>query len=752
MAQFDFTSPDGKSYTVNGPDGATKEQAFAILQRQIGGGTSQPEMPAVDQIDFEGPDLAVNSMIGLLPEDERMEGLTRQQMQKQRKERAELPWYAQPVQGGIDAGVNLARGSIVGSWLDELVGKLHDAIPGGETGEQAMARTRAIARVQDEDHPVASLISKLTGGILTGAPLVSGGRTLAGKVARGVGGGTLYGGVYGAGEGTTTDERIENAQTGAKWGAGLGALAPAVTDVAAPLAARALAPVSRRLADVRDGMQRGAGAGPAADRILSRQIEKAGTSPRELHSDVLRTGTNDLRLDSNSYVNRTTLPSGRVVGNIDETLADQAPSLQRFAGAVNRTGGRAREIVEGTLEGRQRGPRNPFAENQAGEFRGQMGTLEDALSRSLVIRGQPTANRTSQAIMTDMRAQGRELYREAYANSQQFNIRDTLRGFMDRVDDEFDPETAQTFHRVANRFTRQAEDGSRQVVSDVRRFDASKKVLDDEIATAQRAGENNRARLLTELKNDLLEDVHAGGANAEYRAARSAWGSEAERLEAVDMGRNALSADSEMTVDAFQAMSEGNQQLFRVGLRSALRRAQRSKKSGDNAALLMGQQRVQELLAEAIPRTRSTAGTFRNRPERFGEILRRMNRMSGTRQVANGGSQTAANLSDDANLAGDFLGEMANRARQSQSLFGMTVEVVSSVSRRIFGFREEVAEALAQRLMETSPAERMRVLRDIQRAARPGQFNAFVQGLNEAGNRAAQSVTRAATSAEAQAQ
>jgi hypothetical protein len=32
MPTFDFTSPTGKQYTVSGPDGATPEQAFAILQ------------------------------------------------------------------------------------------------------------------------------------------------------------------------------------------------------------------------------------------------------------------------------------------------------------------------------------------------------------------------------------------------------------------------------------------------------------------------------------------------------------------------------------------------------------------------------------------------------------------------------------------------------------------------------------------------------------------------------------------------
>lgn len=37
MATFDFTSPEGKKYTVEGPDGATEAQAFQILQSQLGG-------------------------------------------------------------------------------------------------------------------------------------------------------------------------------------------------------------------------------------------------------------------------------------------------------------------------------------------------------------------------------------------------------------------------------------------------------------------------------------------------------------------------------------------------------------------------------------------------------------------------------------------------------------------------------------------------------------------------------------------
>jgi hypothetical protein len=41
MPTFDFTSPEGKTYSVDGPEGATKEQAFQILQSHLG--TPAPE-------------------------------------------------------------------------------------------------------------------------------------------------------------------------------------------------------------------------------------------------------------------------------------------------------------------------------------------------------------------------------------------------------------------------------------------------------------------------------------------------------------------------------------------------------------------------------------------------------------------------------------------------------------------------------------------------------------------------------------
>lgn len=59
MPTFEFTSPEGKTYEVQGPEGSTKAQAFEILQQRLGG--EKPSGPAVpDARGFAG----VPSMIG----------------------------------------------------------------------------------------------------------------------------------------------------------------------------------------------------------------------------------------------------------------------------------------------------------------------------------------------------------------------------------------------------------------------------------------------------------------------------------------------------------------------------------------------------------------------------------------------------------------------------------------------------------------------------------------------------------------
>ena len=48
MPVFEFTSPDGETYEIEGPEGATAEQAFQILMQQIG--TQPPKKPSLEDM------------------------------------------------------------------------------------------------------------------------------------------------------------------------------------------------------------------------------------------------------------------------------------------------------------------------------------------------------------------------------------------------------------------------------------------------------------------------------------------------------------------------------------------------------------------------------------------------------------------------------------------------------------------------------------------------------------------------------
>src|SRR6478672_10574297 len=61
MPSFEFISPEGKTYSVDGPEGATKEQAFQILQQHLGGAAPKAAAPQ----ESLGSDLAKSVGSGL---------------------------------------------------------------------------------------------------------------------------------------------------------------------------------------------------------------------------------------------------------------------------------------------------------------------------------------------------------------------------------------------------------------------------------------------------------------------------------------------------------------------------------------------------------------------------------------------------------------------------------------------------------------------------------------------------------------
>lgn len=150
-------------------------------------------------------------------------------------------WAREKVQKERDAGFrplpSPASGiPIIGGFLDEagsvLESGLH-SVTGGRLGhsyDQALALSRERDRRETEEYPGYAAATRLATGLATGGPIFSRlapAATLAGRVAQGA---TVGGGV-GAVEGFARGEggvggRLEEAGTGLKYGAGLGAVLP----------------------------------------------------------------------------------------------------------------------------------------------------------------------------------------------------------------------------------------------------------------------------------------------------------------------------------------------------------------------------------------------------------------------------------------------------------------------------------------------------------------------------------------------
>ena len=678
-------------------------------------------------LNFERDDKAIRADIAQLPETEKKEAYDKWADHKVAKERAAGLYRLPSAATGIP---------IIGGYLDEATAFIQDKISDltdgnfGEPYDEALALERSRQRQANAANPATAAVTQIATGLATGGPLLSRIPVAATAVGK-IGQGGVLGYGLGAAEGFSRGEgsfedRLENADEQGKSAAAFGAVLPAgsalVTKAAGTAAGRAVRDGAGRVGDSVAALAARYRSGPeeAADVILQRRIAREGSTPAQKRLDLQRGQAVDSRMNSNS---NATLP---------ETIADTSDSMRRLTGSVYRTGAEAGEFTAQQLNRRQRGLDNPFARERPVGPQGQQERIMDATERAMLIRSSDTARRTDAAIMRQQAIDGRRLYDEARANSEAFDIQPVLDSFVTRVRYEYPAPVAARLQRAANLFTRPAAQGAnRASVDNVALFDASKKSLDDMIESAQRAGQGNLARELTGFKNDLLGAVHAGGRNARYAEARATWGSAAENREAIELGRAALRQNSEVSVDQFRELSQGQQQLFRIGFLESMRNALATKRPGNDITQLFQQTRVRELMSEIIPSSRGGNTVFNNRPERFGNVLRREQRMVQTRNEVLGNSKTAQREGDDMEFAGDALSGMWNRFRQSPSLFNMGIEAVGVGIQKVFGYRQDVALALARRLLETDPTVRNQILRRLQQRGGPGRAAQFADMIDQ---------------------
>lgn len=706
MARYEVTGPDGRKFEVNAPDGASQNDAISYIQAQ--------HYSAPNGMNFDRPDQEVRADIAKLPSAERQKAL------RNWSDRRVEKMYKGT---GLSPSPTSATGiPLIGGFLDEAAAAA-TTIPywlsGGAVGrpyDENLEMERAYERAAETAKPVQSVVGKVGAGLAGGAALgaLAPARTLAGRVGQGVTIGAPLGAVegYARGEGSIAD-RMQSAGTGAKFGAAVGAAFPiAATGLtaAAGQAGRYLGPTYTRL---RYGPEE------AADEILSQRLASSGTSPAQIRLDLQRGQAQAARLGPNS---NATLP---------ETIADTSDDAARLLGSSYRAGGEAGQFVRDTLERRQRGPANPYGPRAQGAPDGQRARIMDATERALQIRTAGSALRTERDILAQQRQEGQRLYQQAFNTQQPFDIQPVLDGFALQVQ-QYPAPFAARMTRALNLFRDNSP--NRMPVNRLERFDAAKKALDDMIETAQRQGQGNLTRELTQFKRQLIDAVEAGGRNQDYAAARAAWGSAAEQREAIDLGRAALREGSELSAESYRQLTAGQQQLFRIGFLESVRNALSRKRPGNDVTQLFQEPRVQELMNEIIPRSRGANAVYANRPERFGELMNREQRMVQTRNRVLGNSATAERIQDDIEFTGSTLSTMFQRFVRAPTLFNAAVESVGVGIQRVFGYRQEVALALAQRLLESDRTVQNQILRRLAQRGGANRFTRFADAVDRTSN------------------
>lgn len=241
MPTFEFTSPEGKTYTVQGPDGATQEQAFQILQSQLGTAPKKESNLAKSALRLSTP----ASAAAALASEEGRSDLKTAAMGAARGVKDVIDTGAEFLAAGYDRLTGNDKANVSSLVTGERPGeagrvrRMNDAGKAEfkqEYGDSGLASASRIGGNIAATYPVGGILgtgAKLVGATRIGNALASGGMTTGAAVApnllaRATDMGIRMAG--GAGTGYASAGLVD--PEAANTGAAVGALLPPVTAVA----------------------------------------------------------------------------------------------------------------------------------------------------------------------------------------------------------------------------------------------------------------------------------------------------------------------------------------------------------------------------------------------------------------------------------------------------------------------------------------------------------------------------------------
>jgi hypothetical protein len=683
MGTYLITGPDGKKYKITGD---SPEGAMEALKKHTGG-----ELPAASKEDdgwlstakkitqyteYANPGAFIGGWLGRnIARDIKGEG--------QNERDTTLGKIDTMVRGGADT-LSFGLADEIAGLGNTLVENPGDISVGfdftrgpfieGKKLEKNIADQRAIDKADAAERTGERVTGQLLGGVTQGAGLVKNGMSLSANAAKDgaslwrlMGLGSVEGGALGSlqglGSGEDVTDRMKKAAIGGGLGAVLGGVTPAVIAGGKEIFDRAMASY---------------GPEAAKDKIMAALLKRSGLTADDLAARLQ--GAQDDGQNMYMAADALELPGQRVMstaartpndgrkGVVDALLSRQMDQGRRVAADLQDASG---SVL--TAEQYQQLLRSRRAEDAA---RNYAPVMEDtsAINVSEPVR---LANRAISPVADNLATTrgdlATDLASRAPIEAAERSIRDPI--------------------REAVREARSYLASDNLTVTNVEKAFRAKTNIDQMIAKATENGQGGQVEALMPVRDALDEALAA--TSQQYAAARDAYRTASQRVDAVDTGRELARGRNRVddTLSTFGALpDEEAQQAARVGyFDPKIAQAETTKgKMPDVARQFTSDSMRRELPSLAYP----------GRGDQLMRRLARENTMTDTAQTALGGSKTADNLSDigdsalDPGVVSSFI---------SGNWKNAIVSALSQTANAARGMPPSVVEKLIPALMETNP-------------------------------------------------
>lgn len=573
--------------------------------------------------------------------------------------------------------------------------------------QQALQEARAQTAADIEEFPGPRLAGQIGGGIAGGLalggplddmiraffPRLAGSTPMA-RIGRGAVAGGIEGTAYGLGSGEGLEGRLAQGITGGAIGAAAGGLIPTVAESANMAVLRPL------------GGALGVGNERRAGNVLLRAMEDAQMSPNDIGAGL-----------------RQAVQEGQSPFTVADVLG--VSGRRTLTGATTQPGP-ARTLAADVLDTRQ-------ADQTArlGEF------VREALGGPETRAQQEAAARIARGAAADVN------YGNARAAAQPVDVRNVI----GLIDQRIGPMTNTTIEgegvdaildgfrrRMAGTLSENGTDLPAQL-SDLSRLGRLYSEMSDAAENAARAGRNFEASQIRDVRNALGEALE--NASPAWREANAQFAAASRVVEAPQAGERAnvgtvrsadvadQFADIERQINAIPGLTDAQRTQFIEEAREGFRIGYANR---DLAALEAATENRNLARARFMnERQRENYGLLATDPELFFRRVGREDVMSQTRNAALGGSQTAANLADQAMVEGGDIDLIANLA--AGRIGPAAGQVAGRVLQAARGGNEATREMIARALLSNDTQALARLLQPVQRnQARQRLLDAAARG------------------------